>query len=133
MEKVLDLFSDNLAGFNRNINHREDSHNVVADALLRNPQSLNVESKIKVSCNVLPSFGLTSTDQFIQHFAFALRSSVHDSTGKTLAELFLSRTILTPLQRLVLVPENKGSLICQDVERAIKEAQANFRKSHKQQ
>ena len=42
-------------------------------------------------------------DQFIQHFAFALRSSVHDSTGKTPAELILGRKILAPLQRLVLV------------------------------
>ena len=72
-------------------------------------------------------------NQFIQQFAFALRSSVLDSTGKTPAELFLGRNILMPLQRLVLVPENKCSFMCQDVDRAIKEAQANLRKSHKQQ
>ena len=71
-------------------------------------------------------------DQFIQHFAFALGSSVHDSTDKTQVELFLGRKILTPLQRLVLVPENEGPFICQNVEKAIKEAEVNSRKSHKQ-
>ena len=33
---------------------------------------------------------------------------------------------------MVLVPENKDPFICQDVERAIKEAQANLRKLLKQ-
>ena len=49
-----------LAEFNINIENRAGLQNVVADALLRNPQGIDVESKNKVSCNVLPSVSLTS-------------------------------------------------------------------------
>ena len=38
-----------------------------------------------------------------------------------------------PLQRLILVPENKGYFMCQNVEKTIKAAQANLGKFHKQQ
>ena len=48
------------------MNIERGSQNEVADALSRNPQGLDVESKNNVSCNVLPSIGLTSRNQLIE-------------------------------------------------------------------
>ena len=55
-----------LAEFNINIEHKMFSQNVVVDALSRNPQGLDVESKNKVSCNVFPSVGIPSRNKLIE-------------------------------------------------------------------
>ena len=55
-----------LADFNINIEHRAGSQYVVADALSQNPEGLDAEGKNSVSCNVLPSAGLTSRNQLIE-------------------------------------------------------------------
>ncbi|GFY01113.1 uncharacterized protein TNCV_5075801 [Trichonephila clavipes] len=44
-------------------------------------------------------------DQFLKEFANALRRAVHATTGKTPAELFLSRKLITPFQKLVMVTD----------------------------
>ena len=54
-----------LADININIEHRAGSQTVVADALSRKPQGLDVEGKNNVSCNLLPSIGLISRSQLI--------------------------------------------------------------------
>ncbi|GFT46266.1 transposon Ty3-I Gag-Pol polyprotein [Trichonephila clavipes] len=42
-------------------------------------------------------------DQFLREFAYAVRTAVNETTGKTPAELFLGRKFITPFQKLVLV------------------------------
>ncbi|GFY27475.1 retrovirus-related Pol polyprotein from transposon 297 [Trichonephila clavipes] len=42
-------------------------------------------------------------DQFLREFAYAIRTAVNETTGKTPAELFLGRKLITPFQKLVMV------------------------------
>ncbi|GFX87635.1 retrovirus-related Pol polyprotein from transposon 17.6 [Trichonephila clavipes] len=44
-------------------------------------------------------------DQFISEFAYAIRTAVNETTGKTPAELFLGRKLITPFQKLVMVSD----------------------------
>ncbi|GFY05096.1 retrovirus-related Pol polyprotein from transposon 297 [Trichonephila clavipes] len=41
--------------------------------------------------------------QFLREFAYAIRTAVNETTGKTPAELFLGRKLITPFQKLVMV------------------------------
>ncbi|GFU64721.1 uncharacterized protein TNCV_876441 [Trichonephila clavipes] len=44
-------------------------------------------------------------DQFLGEFAYAIRTAVNETTGKTPAELFLGRKLITPFQKLVMVSD----------------------------
>ncbi|GFU81418.1 retrovirus-related Pol polyprotein from transposon 17.6 [Trichonephila clavipes] len=44
-------------------------------------------------------------DQFLREFAYAIRTAVHETTGKTPAELFIGRKLITPFQKLVMVSD----------------------------
>ncbi|GFX20615.1 uncharacterized protein TNCV_4269471 [Trichonephila clavipes] len=44
-------------------------------------------------------------DRFLHEFSFALRTAANETTGKTPAELFLGRKIITPFRKLVLVKD----------------------------
>ncbi|GFU11491.1 uncharacterized protein TNCV_4742321 [Trichonephila clavipes] len=44
-------------------------------------------------------------DQFLRDFAYAIRTAVNETTGKTPAELFLGRKLITPFQKLVMVSD----------------------------
>ncbi|GFS74192.1 uncharacterized protein TNCV_1884811 [Trichonephila clavipes] len=44
-------------------------------------------------------------DQFLRELAYALRTAVHETTGQTLAELFLGRKLITTFQKLVMVSD----------------------------
>ncbi|GFV28565.1 uncharacterized protein TNCV_3985161 [Trichonephila clavipes] len=44
-------------------------------------------------------------DQFLREFAYAIRTAVNETTGKTPAELFLGRKLITPFQKLVMVSD----------------------------
>ncbi|GFV88711.1 retrovirus-related Pol polyprotein from transposon opus [Trichonephila clavipes] len=44
-------------------------------------------------------------DQFLREFAYAIRTAVNETTGKTPAELFLCRKLITPFQKLVMVSD----------------------------
>ncbi|GFX67878.1 uncharacterized protein TNCV_1973801 [Trichonephila clavipes] len=44
-------------------------------------------------------------DQFLREFAYAIRTAVNEMTGKTPAELFLGRKLITPFQKLVMVSD----------------------------
>ncbi|GFV23327.1 uncharacterized protein TNCV_4780411 [Trichonephila clavipes] len=44
-------------------------------------------------------------DQFLREFAYAICTAVNKTTGKTPAELFLGRTLITPFQKLVMVSD----------------------------
>ncbi|GFW26000.1 retrovirus-related Pol polyprotein from transposon 412 [Trichonephila clavipes] len=68
-------------------------------------------------------------DQFLNEFAFALRTAVNETTNKTPAELFLGRKIITPFSKLINVTEDT-KYVGRDIERLFDEARRNMRKKH---
>ncbi|GFU06740.1 retrovirus-related Pol polyprotein from transposon 17.6 [Trichonephila clavipes] len=69
-------------------------------------------------------------DRFLHQFAFALRTSVNETTGKTPAELFLGRKIITPFSKLINVTEG-AEYVGRNIEKLFDEARQNMRKQHK--
>ncbi|GFW33181.1 uncharacterized protein TNCV_4699971 [Trichonephila clavipes] len=69
-------------------------------------------------------------DQFLHEFAFALRTAVNETTGKTPAELFLGRKIITPFSKLINVTED-AKYVGNNIERLFDEARRNMQKQHK--
>ncbi|GFW16367.1 retrovirus-related Pol polyprotein from transposon 412 [Trichonephila clavipes] len=66
-------------------------------------------------------------DQFLRKFAYAIRTAVNETTGKTPAELFLSRKLITLFQKLVTVSD--GTEFAEgDIERYFEEARPVFLK-----
>ncbi|GFV30517.1 uncharacterized protein TNCV_2952081 [Trichonephila clavipes] len=63
-------------------------------------------------------------DQFLREFAYAIRTAVNETTGKTPAELFLGRKLITPFQKLVMVSDGTEFAVG-DIERWIEEARRN--------
>ena len=70
-------------------------------------------------------------DQYLQQFAFALRTAIYDSIGKILAELFLGRKNLIPFVCLVIVPEKNHRFECTDMDILDKKAQQKLGKAQK--
>ncbi|GFX81223.1 uncharacterized protein TNCV_1828601 [Trichonephila clavipes] len=68
-------------------------------------------------------------DRFLHEFAFALRTSVNETTNKTPAELFLGRKI-TPFSKLINVTEGAEN-VGRNIEKLFDEARQNMRKQHK--
>ncbi|GFT21929.1 uncharacterized protein TNCV_2383181 [Trichonephila clavipes] len=69
-------------------------------------------------------------DRFHHEFSFALRTSVNERTGKTPAELFLGRKIVTPFRKLINVTEGTG-YVGGNIEKLFDDARQNMRKQHK--
>ncbi|GFV83657.1 retrovirus-related Pol polyprotein from transposon 17.6 [Trichonephila clavipes] len=69
-------------------------------------------------------------DRFLHEFAFALRTSVNETTNKNPAELFLGRKIITPFSKLINVTEN-AEYVGRNIEKLFDEAWQNMRKQHK--
>ncbi|GFV87654.1 retrovirus-related Pol polyprotein from transposon 412 [Trichonephila clavipes] len=69
-------------------------------------------------------------DRFLHEFAFALRTSVNETTNKTPAELFLGRKIITPFSKLINVTEG-AEYVGRNIEKLFDEARQNMRKQHK--
>ncbi|GFU91527.1 uncharacterized protein TNCV_2542951 [Trichonephila clavipes] len=63
-------------------------------------------------------------DQFLKEFAYALRTVVHESTGKTSAELFLGRKLIIPFQKSVIVTDG-AEFMCGNIEKLFEEARRN--------
>ncbi|GFW70189.1 retrovirus-related Pol polyprotein from transposon 17.6 [Trichonephila clavipes] len=63
-------------------------------------------------------------DQFLREFAYAIRTAVNETTGKTPAELFLGRKLITPFQKLVMVSDGMEFAVG-DIERLFEEARWN--------
>ncbi|GFS61826.1 uncharacterized protein TNCV_4345351 [Trichonephila clavipes] len=72
---------------------------------------------------------LDTWDQFLREFAYAIRTAVNETTGKTPAELFLARKCITPFQKLVMVSDGTEFPIG-DVERLFEEARRNTETKH---
>lgn len=75
----------------------------------------------------------TNWDKYLAHFAYALRTAVHESTGKTPAELFLGRKILTPFQRLIWTREERDRGVDKTLEQMIAEARHVMGKAQRRQ
>ncbi|GFS71481.1 uncharacterized protein TNCV_5051781 [Trichonephila clavipes] len=69
-------------------------------------------------------------DRFLHEFAFALRTSVDETTNKTPAELFLGRKIITPFSKLINVTEG-AEYVGRNIKTLFVEARQNMRKQHK--
>ncbi|GFW98860.1 uncharacterized protein TNCV_4654871 [Trichonephila clavipes] len=69
-------------------------------------------------------------DGFLHEFAFALRTSVNETTNKFPAELFLGRKIITPFSKLINVTEG-AEYVGRNIEKLFVEARQNMRKQHK--
>ncbi|GFV19526.1 uncharacterized protein TNCV_3664581 [Trichonephila clavipes] len=68
-------------------------------------------------------------NQFLREFAYAIRTAVNEKTGKTPAELFLGRKLITPFQKLVMVSEGTEFALG-DIERLFEEARRNTKTKH---
>ncbi|GFW23572.1 uncharacterized protein TNCV_1447571, partial [Trichonephila clavipes] len=68
-------------------------------------------------------------DRFLHEFSFALRTSVKETKGKTLAELFLGRKII-PFRKLINVMES-AEYVGGNIEKLFDEARQNMRKQLK--
>ncbi|GFT22827.1 retrovirus-related Pol polyprotein from transposon 412 [Trichonephila clavipes] len=69
-------------------------------------------------------------NRFLNEFAFALRTSVNETTNKTPAELFLSRKIITHFSKLINVTEG-AEYVGRNIEKLFVEARQNMWKQHK--
>ncbi|GFY11942.1 uncharacterized protein TNCV_4974421 [Trichonephila clavipes] len=63
-------------------------------------------------------------DQFLHEVAYAIHTAVNETTGKTPAELFLGRKLITPFQKLVMVSDGTEFAVG-DIERLFEEARRN--------
>ncbi|GFV47746.1 uncharacterized protein TNCV_2653091 [Trichonephila clavipes] len=68
-------------------------------------------------------------DQFLREFAYAIRTAVNETTGKTPAELFLGRKLITPFQKLVMVSDGTEFAVG-DIERLFEKARRNTETKH---
>ncbi|GFS61012.1 uncharacterized protein TNCV_4955451 [Trichonephila clavipes] len=69
-------------------------------------------------------------DRFLHEFSFALRTAVNETTGKTPAELFLGRKIITPFRKLINVTEG-AKHVGGNIEKLFDEARHKMRKQHR--
>ncbi|GFV84445.1 retrovirus-related Pol polyprotein from transposon 17.6 [Trichonephila clavipes] len=69
-------------------------------------------------------------DGYLHEFSFALRTAVNETTGKTLAELFSGRRIITPFRKLINVTDG-AEYVGGNIEKLFDEARQNMRKQHK--
>ncbi|GFX68427.1 uncharacterized protein TNCV_3998591 [Trichonephila clavipes] len=68
-------------------------------------------------------------DQFLREFAYAIRTAVNETTGKTPAELFLGRKLITPFQKLVMVSDGTEFAVG-DIETLFEEARRYTKAKH---
>ncbi|GFV01040.1 uncharacterized protein TNCV_1009611 [Trichonephila clavipes] len=68
-------------------------------------------------------------DQFLREYAYAIRTAVNETTGKTPAELFLDRKLITPFQKLVMVSDG-AEFAVGDIEKLFDEARQNTKAKH---
>ncbi|GFX09425.1 retrovirus-related Pol polyprotein from transposon 412 [Trichonephila clavipes] len=72
---------------------------------------------------------LETWDQFLREFTYAIRTSVNETTGKTPAELFLGRKLITPFQKLVMVSDGTEFTLG-DIEKLFDVARRNTKAKH---
>ncbi|GFY22253.1 uncharacterized protein TNCV_3298961 [Trichonephila clavipes] len=68
-------------------------------------------------------------ERFLREFAYALRTEMNETKGKTPAELFLGRNLTTPFQKLVMVSDGTEFAVG-DIEKLFEEARKNAKAKH---
>ncbi|GFY22738.1 retrovirus-related Pol polyprotein from transposon 297 [Trichonephila clavipes] len=68
-------------------------------------------------------------DQFLREFAYAIRTAVNETTGKTPAELLLGRKLITPFQKLVMVSDGTEFALG-NIERLFEDSRRNTETKH---
>ncbi|GFV72722.1 uncharacterized protein TNCV_1951911 [Trichonephila clavipes] len=68
-------------------------------------------------------------DQFLREFAYAIRTAVNETTGKTPAELSLGRKLITPFQKLVMVSDGTEFAVGY-IDKLFEEARRNTKTKH---
>ncbi|GFV95527.1 uncharacterized protein TNCV_4575281 [Trichonephila clavipes] len=90
----------------------------------------------RVNCNLVQMIACFAKenhenwDRFLHEFAFALSTSVHETTNKTPAKLFLGRKVITPFSKLINVTEG-AEYVERNIEKLFVEARQIMRKQHK--
>ncbi|GFV48388.1 uncharacterized protein TNCV_1687951 [Trichonephila clavipes] len=69
-------------------------------------------------------------DRFLHEFSFVLRTAVNETTGKTPAELFLGRNIITHFSKLVLVTDG-AEYVGGNIEKLLDEARQNIQRQRR--
>ncbi|GFU85734.1 uncharacterized protein TNCV_2434821 [Trichonephila clavipes] len=69
-------------------------------------------------------------DRFLHEFSFTLRTADNETTGKTPAELFLGRKIITPFRKLVRGTDGAED-VGGNIEKLFDEARQNMQRQHK--
>ncbi|GFS66593.1 uncharacterized protein TNCV_228851 [Trichonephila clavipes] len=80
----------------------------------------------------LPQINLSvrgGTEGGSHKFAYAIRTAVNETTGKTSAELFSGRKLITLFQKLVMVSDGIDFAVG-DIERLFEEARRNTKAKH---
>ncbi|GFY01138.1 uncharacterized protein TNCV_5076051 [Trichonephila clavipes] len=121
-----------LAVFNIEWEHRSGIQNTVAEVLSRNPienlKQIEQNDLVQMIANYVNEQHGT-WDQFLREFAYAIRTAVNKTTGKTPLELFLGRKLITPYQKLVMVSDGTEFAVG-DIERLLEEARRNTKAKH---
>ncbi|GFV12054.1 uncharacterized protein TNCV_669851 [Trichonephila clavipes] len=60
-------------------------------------------------------------EQFLREFAYAIRTAVNEMMRKTLVELFLSRKLSTPFQKLVMVLDGTDFAVEREREKILRD------------
>ncbi|GFY25967.1 uncharacterized protein TNCV_1917171 [Trichonephila clavipes] len=68
-------------------------------------------------------------DQFLREYAYGIRTTVSETTGKTPAELFLGRKLVKPFQKLVMVSDGTEFAVG-DIKKLFEEARRNTETKH---
>ncbi|GFX07038.1 retrovirus-related Pol polyprotein from transposon 412 [Trichonephila clavipes] len=87
----------------------------------------------RVNCNLVQMIACfveenhENWDRLLHEFVLALRTSVNETTNKTLAELFLGRKVITPFSKLINVTEG-AEYVGRNIEKLFDEARQIMRK-----
>ncbi|GFW80038.1 uncharacterized protein TNCV_984471 [Trichonephila clavipes] len=96
------------------------------------PQSNRTESVNHYLLQMIASYASDNSEnweQCLREFAYALRAAVNETTGKTPAEVFLGRKLITPFQKLVMLSDGTEFAIG-DIEKLFEEARKNTKVKH---
>ncbi|GFW81584.1 retrovirus-related Pol polyprotein from transposon 17.6 [Trichonephila clavipes] len=132
---AISLISDNgpqfISGVFEHLSHRLDIKHI--KTVTYRPQVNFTERVNRIVVQMIACFveeNPDNWDRFLHEFAFELRTSVNETTGKTPAELFVGRKIITLFSKLINVPEG-AEYVGGNIEKLFDEARQNMRKQHK--
>ncbi|GFU72322.1 retrovirus-related Pol polyprotein from transposon 412 [Trichonephila clavipes] len=142
--RFLLVITDHFTKWSELIPLRKASAQAIANALFENyvsrygapislisdngPQFISEVFEHMIACFVEENH--ENWDRFLHEFAFALCTSVNETTSKTPAELFLGRKIITSFSKLINVTEG-AEYVGRNIEKLFVEARQNMWKQHK--